>query len=144
LINNLVLLVSLQGLYPDPHTDVEVLSGDDDASKIDASTANLKAPNGDDAKGEGASSMELVAPGPISSNAPAQAVPSVADWVALSVPSAGGQKQKLLPPVPKCKSIKSSTDQVMIQIELPLYRGPQSPLDLVAIEIFFGHLFEAF
>jgi hypothetical protein len=33
---------------------------------------------------------------------------------------------------------------VMIQIELPPYRGPQRPLDLVAIEIVFGHLFEVF
>jgi hypothetical protein len=32
----------------------------------------------------------------------------------------------------------------MTQIELPLYRRPRSPLDLVAIEINFGHLFEAF
>jgi hypothetical protein len=45
-----------------------VLSGDDDASKIDASTANLKVSDGDDAKGEGASSVESIAPGPIGSN----------------------------------------------------------------------------
>jgi hypothetical protein len=32
----------------------------------------------------------------------------------------------------------------MIQIELPPYRGPHSPLDLVIVEIIFGHLFEAF
>jgi hypothetical protein len=32
----------------------------------------------------------------------------------------------------------------MIQIELPPYCRPQSPLDLVAIEIIFGHIFEAF
>jgi hypothetical protein len=31
----------------------------------------------------------------------------------------------------------------MTQIYLPPYRGPQSPLDLVAIEIIFGRLFEA-
>jgi hypothetical protein len=29
-------------------------------------------------------------------------------------------------------------------MELPPYHGPKSPLDLVAIEIIFGHLFEAF
>jgi hypothetical protein len=32
----------------------------------------------------------------------------------------------------------------MIQIELPPYCGPHSPLDLVVVEIIFGHLFEAF
>jgi hypothetical protein len=32
----------------------------------------------------------------------------------------------------------------MIQIELPPYGGPHSLLDLVAIEIIFGCLFEAF
>jgi hypothetical protein len=38
----------------------------------------------------------------------------------------------------------SSTDQVMTQIELPPYRGPRSPMDLIAIEIIFGCLFESF
>jgi hypothetical protein len=32
----------------------------------------------------------------------------------------------------------------MTEIELPPYRRPQCPLDLVTIEIIFGHLFEAF
>jgi hypothetical protein len=32
----------------------------------------------------------------------------------------------------------------MTHIELPPYCEPQSPLNLVAIEIIFGHLFEAF
>jgi hypothetical protein len=32
----------------------------------------------------------------------------------------------------------------MTQIEFSLYRGPRSPLDLVAVEIILGRLFEAF
>jgi hypothetical protein len=32
----------------------------------------------------------------------------------------------------------------MTQIELPLYHGPCSPLDLITVKIIFGHLFEAF
>jgi hypothetical protein len=32
----------------------------------------------------------------------------------------------------------------MSQVELPPYHSPRSPLDLVAIEIIFGHIFEAF
>jgi hypothetical protein len=34
-------------------------------------------------------------------------------------------------------------DQVMYQVELPPYYGPQSPFDLVAFEIVFGRMFEA-
>jgi hypothetical protein len=48
------------------------------------------------------------------------------------------------PPTLKCKQSKPPPDQVMTQIELPPYHGPRSPLDLVAVEIIFGHLFEAF
>jgi hypothetical protein len=32
----------------------------------------------------------------------------------------------------------------MSQIELPTYRGPHSPLDLIVVEIIFGCLFEVF
>jgi hypothetical protein len=32
----------------------------------------------------------------------------------------------------------------MTQLEIPPYRRPRSPLDLVAVENIFGHLFKAF
>jgi hypothetical protein len=121
-----------------------VLSGDDDVSKIDASTAKPKVPDGDDAEGEGTSSVELIAPNPISPNMSVQTEPSVADRVASNAPSAGGHKQKCPPTIPKHQQPKASTDQVMTQIDLPPYREPKSPLDLVAIEIIFGRLFKAF
>jgi hypothetical protein len=35
-------------------------------------------------------------------------------------------------------------DLVMIQVELPPYHGPHSPLDLIASEIVFGRMFESF
>jgi hypothetical protein len=35
-------------------------------------------------------------------------------------------------------------DQVMSQVELSPFHGPQSPLDLVASEIVFGCMFKAF
>jgi hypothetical protein len=124
LLNKPVLLVNLQGLYPDRHTDVEVSSGDDDASMIDALAAKPRAPASDEVDGEGISSAEPIAPDPISSNMPAQADPSIADRVISSAPSARGQKRKCPPPIPKRKPTKSLTDQVMIQIELPPYRGP--------------------
>jgi hypothetical protein len=90
LLNKHVLLVNLQGLYPDRHTDVDVSSGDDDASKIDALAAEPRVPAGDEAKGEGISSAKPITLGPISSNTLTQADPSVADQVISSAPSTGG------------------------------------------------------
>jgi hypothetical protein len=56
-----------------------VLSGDDDVSQIDALTANLQAPDGDDAEGDGSSSVDPIIPGPISFNTPVQTNPSATD-----------------------------------------------------------------
>jgi hypothetical protein len=80
-----------------------VLSGDDDAPKIDALAANLQAPDGDDVEGEGASTVEPITPGPIGSNAPVQTDPSAVDRGALGAPSTGGHKRKCPPIVPKRK-----------------------------------------
>jgi hypothetical protein len=55
-----------------------------------------------------------------------------------------GHRRKHPLPVPKWKQSSSLADQVMTHIELLPYHEPQSPLDLVAIEIIFGRLFEAF
>jgi hypothetical protein len=107
-------------------------------------TAKPRAPVGDEVEGEGISLAEPIAPGPINSNTPTQADPSVVDRVASSAPSVGGQKRKRLSPISKRKLTKSLTNQVMIQAELAPYHGPQRSLDLVAIEIIFGHLFEVF
>jgi hypothetical protein len=144
LLNKPVLLVTLQGLYPNRHTNVEVSSGDDDASKTNALVVEPRAPAGDEAKDEGISSTEPITPGPIRSNTLAQTDPSVADRVVSSTPSAGGQKQKCPPFVLKHKPSKSLAVQVMTQIELPPYRRPRRTLDLVAIEIIFRRLFEVF
>jgi hypothetical protein len=69
--------VSLQGLYPNHHTDVEVTSGDDDASKTDALAVELRAPASVEAESEGISLAEPIAPGLIRSNTPVQADPSL-------------------------------------------------------------------
>jgi hypothetical protein len=47
-------------------------------------------------------------------------------------------------PATKRNKLIRQADQVMNQVELPPYREPHSPLDLVAIEIMLGHIFEAF
>jgi hypothetical protein len=101
-------------------------------------------PDGDDAEGEGVSSMEPIAPGPIGSNASMQTDPFIADQAALGAPSTGGPKRKCPLTVPKQKQTKTLIVQVMTYIELPPYRGPKSPMDSVAIEIIFGCLFEDF
>jgi hypothetical protein len=99
---------------------------------------------GDDAGDGGASSAELIAPSPIRCDTPRQTDPFVADRVASTTPPVGKCRHKRPPHVPKQKRTLTSSDQVMIQIELPPYYIPHSPLDLVAIEIIFGLLFEAF
>jgi hypothetical protein len=90
LLDKSVLLVNLQGLYPNRHTNVEVSTGDDDVSNIDALAADPKAPTGDEAEGEGVSSAESIAPGLTSSNKPVQGDLSIADQVISSAPSTGG------------------------------------------------------
>jgi hypothetical protein len=124
-----------QRLYPNHHTDVDLSSGDKDV---------LKVPTGDDAEGEGVTSVEQIAPSLISSNVLEQAQHSTTDQADIVAPSIDGQKRKHPPPILKRKQSKPSADQVMTQIKLPPYRRPRSTLDLVAIEIIFGCLFEAF
>jgi hypothetical protein len=114
---------------------VEVSSGEDDVTKKSA---------GDDARDGEASSAESIAPNPIKPSTPVQIDPSVADRAASTDPPVGGRRCKHPPPVPKQKQALPSADQVMTQIELPPYRGPRSPLDLVIVEIIFGRIFEAF
>jgi hypothetical protein len=136
--------LQIQDLYPRVSIDVEVSSGDDDVPKLDALATAQKKSVGDNAEDGGASSAKLIAPNPISSNAPGQTDPSVADWTASTNPSVGRHRCKCPPPIPKRKQALSLADQVMTQIELSPYRGPRSPLDLIDAEIIFGHLFEAF
>jgi hypothetical protein len=116
---------------------VEVSSGEDNVTNKSAD---------DDAGDGGASSAESItpSPSPIRSDVSRQTDPSITDRAASIAPTIGGCRHKRPPPVPKWKKALHSTYQVMIQIELPPYRGPHSPLHLVVVEIIFGHLFEAF
>jgi hypothetical protein len=60
------------------------------------------------------------------------------------VPLARGHGQKHLPIVAKRAKPVPHVDQVTTQVELPPFHELRSPLNLVAIEIVFGHIFEAF
>jgi hypothetical protein len=123
---------------------VELPSGDDNVPKTNSLANKQKMTTDDDAESGGTSSAEEITPDPISSSVPGQAKPSAATQVDMVAPSTSGQKQKHPQPIPKRKPSKPSADQVMTQIELPPHCRLRSPLDLVTIEIIFGHLFEAF
>jgi hypothetical protein len=112
-----------------------LLDGDDNV---------LKEPTGDDSDDGGATSVDHIAPNLIGSNMMGQAHPSAADRVDATAPSASGQKRKRPPSALKRKQSKTPVDQVMTQIKLSPYCEPRSSLDLVDIEIIFGHFFEAF
>jgi hypothetical protein len=99
---------------------------------------------GDGAGGKGASSAESITPNPISFDVVGQTHPWAADCVDTTVASGSGNKRKHAVLAAKRKPSKTSANQVMTQIEIPLYCGPRSPLDLVAVEIIFGRLFVAF
>jgi hypothetical protein len=92
--------VNLQGLYPNRHTDVELSSGDDDASMIDDVTTEPRALVCDEADSEGVSSAQPIAPGPISSHTLVQADPSIADQVVSSAPLLVGRNGNIHRPSP--------------------------------------------
>jgi hypothetical protein len=126
-----------QGLYPKVHIDVEVSSGEDDVLKTEASTDKRKAPDGDDAEDREASSVELITPNSVRSDALEQTDSSIADWVASIVPSASEHGCKHSTTIVRRNQPLPSADQVMSQIELPPYRRSRSPLDLIVVEIIF-------
>jgi hypothetical protein len=114
-INTFICLVT-HDLYPDREIDV-VLSDED----------NVR-PNeliGDDAGGIRAPSAETLAPNPIGSSSAGETRPSAADQAVPTAPSGDGQKKNRVVLGTKCKHDKVVDDQVII--ELPPYRGPQSP-----------------
>jgi hypothetical protein len=132
-----MLLINLftykpRGGYPKVHIDVELSSDDDDddvpTSKPDA-PVDQKVQAGDDTRDGGASSVEPTAPILISST-----VVSSAGRHGCKCPPHANRRNRCIPQI----------DKVMTQVELPPYHRPCSPLDLVAIEIIFGCIFEAF
>jgi hypothetical protein len=129
-----------QGLYLEVHKDVEVSSGEDDVPKTDALVDQKKSTD-DDAEDEGASSAEPITTNAINFSAPGQFDPFATIRVAAPVLPTGKRGRKC--PLPATKRNRP-LDQVMTQIENPPYHGPRSPLDLVAIEINFGCIFEVF
>jgi hypothetical protein len=80
---------------------------------------------------------------PTGDEAEGKAAPSTISQIA-AAPSGSKQKKKHVPLSSKRKLATPSPNPVMTHIELPPYFESRSPLNLVAIEIIFGRLFEAF
>jgi hypothetical protein len=99
---------------------------------------------GDDAGDERATSAEPTAPGLIGFRVIEQWKPSATDQILVVVAPIGGRGQRHSPSTAKRPNPVPQAAQVMTQVKLPPCRGPRSPLDLVAIKIIFGRIFEAF
>jgi hypothetical protein len=127
------LCLVAQDLYPDREIGVALFGEDNDGSNE---------PVGDDAGDNGTPSAETLAPNLIGSSSAGETHPSVADQAIPTTPSGDDQKKKCIVLGTKRKHNKATDDQVII--ELPPYRGPRSPLDIVIVEHLFGRLFEAF
>jgi hypothetical protein len=133
-----------KGLTPEAHMDINLSNDDETMHPLEPDAlATQKVPVGDDAGEKGATSAEPTAPGPIRSGMPEKSKASATDWVLVAPPTSRCGR-KCLPPATKRSNPVPPADQVMTQVELPPYHGPHSPLDLVSIEIIFGHIFEAF
>jgi hypothetical protein len=134
------------GAFPEVIADV-VLSSDDDndvahQTEHDA-PADQDVPTTDDAGGMGTTLVDDATDDPVGAGAPGTIRPPAADWV-LVVPPSSEHSKKCLRLAIKWSDPTPHTNQVMSQVELPPYRGPHSPLDLVALEIVFAHMFWAF
>jgi hypothetical protein len=129
---NCLILSFKQDLYP-PHQV--------DADLSDSTGEYPKQTAGDDVEGHGIHLIEPITSNPIGSNMAAAVRPPAADQPISAAPLSGGQKRKRIMLASKCKTTTSS-DQVIT--ELPSYHGSRNQLNLVSVNLAFGHLFQAF
>jgi hypothetical protein len=127
-----LLLSFKQDLYP-PHQV--------DADLSDSTGEDQKQPAGDDVEGHEIPLTKPITSNPIGSNMAVLVRPSVVDQSVSVAPLSGGQKQKRLMLASKRKTTTSS-DQVIT--ELHSYHGSRNRLNLVAVNLAFGCLFEGF
>jgi hypothetical protein len=80
--------------------------------------------------------IETLAPNSIESSSTGESRPLATDQTTTAAPYGGGPKKKPVALGTKRKQYQAPADQVTI--ELPLYHGPRSHLDLVAVDHFFG------
>jgi hypothetical protein len=118
------------------------LSGQSDPTgRVEPSTRHV--PIVDDAEDARKTSTEANNHGPIGAGVPGTTKPPVADQVPTTPPlGACGRK---CPRIAMKRSDQGRcVAQVIAQIELASYRGPWGQLDLIASEIVFDRIFEAF
>jgi hypothetical protein len=108
---------------------------------FDSTGEYQKQPADDDVEGHGIPLTEPITSNPIGSNMVALVHPPVADQSVSAAPLSGGQKRKHIMLASKRKTTTSS-DQVIT--ELPSYHGSRNQLNLVAVNLAFARLFEAF
>jgi hypothetical protein len=121
---NCLILSSKQDLYL-PHQV--------DADLSDSTGEYQKQTTGDDVEGHGIPLIEPITSNPIGSNMAALVCPPAADQPVSAAPLSGGQKQKHIMLASKRKTT-----------ELPSCHGSHNRLNLVAVNLTFGRLFEAF
>jgi hypothetical protein len=107
----------------------------------DSTGEDQKQPAGNDVEGHGIPLTEPITSNPIESDMAALVRPPVADQSISAAPLGGSQKRKCIMLASKHKTT-TSFDQVVT--ELPSYHGSRNRLNLVAVNLTFGHLFEAF
>jgi hypothetical protein len=112
-----------------------------DADLSDSTGEDQKQPAGDDVEGHGIPLTEPITSNPIGSDMAVLVHPPVADQSIFAAPLGGGQKRKHIMLAPKHKTTTSS-DQMIT--ELPSYHGSRNRLNLAAVNLAFGCLFEAF
>jgi hypothetical protein len=127
------ILIIYQDLYPARPVNAELSDSNHDGQDN---------PMGDDDGGQGAHLVEPTIPNLIGSGMAEEVCPSAADQLITAAPLGSGQpKKKHLVLISKRKQ-PAPSDQVTT--ELFPHHVPRSHLDLVAVNLLFGHLFEAF
>jgi hypothetical protein len=129
---NCLILSFKQDLYPPDQVDADL---------SDSTGEDRKQTAGDDVEGPGIPLIEPITSNSIGSNMAAPICLPAADQPVSAAPLSGGQKQKCIMLASKRKTTASS-DQVIT--ELSSYHGSRNQLNLVSVNLAFGHLFEAF
>jgi hypothetical protein len=132
------------GAYTKVVVDIIFFSGDEDTQSGRPDIHyDKKGSAVDNAEDKGSASAETLILGPIRTDVPGKPKPLVTDQDSIK-PPAGGRGRKCLHATIKWPTPILQANQVITQIDLPLSCGPHSPLNLVAVEIIFGRIFEAF
>jgi hypothetical protein len=131
------------GAFPKVVVDVILSSNGDAAHPLDPDAlVDQKVSTVDDVGDKGTTLAKALVPSPIGVDAPSNPRPSIIDRVP-TVPPSDRRSQKRLCITAKQSNLVPCANQVMTQVELPPYHRPYNPLDLIAVEIIFGCIFEA-